>query len=239
MAAVSCRLSHEVDRELEEELDSENSADIFDDDSDNDPTHNPNDDPSSSNRPFMPSRPVLDSLSDSNVELSQDRPRSQPTKRGRRQHISSTRPRPINRQVLSDSSENDLACSSDSENNVRPIDVTNQTAETWEKTDENDGMEFVHSFSFLETPGPRHCNLDPMTAKPISYFSLFFTNTLLQLFLTETNRYATQTLTSRGNNLFPHSKFRSWVPVSLIEIKAFIAVLLNMVLIRKPTIKSY
>ncbi|XP_046679285.1 26S rRNA (cytosine-C(5))-methyltransferase NOP2B [Homalodisca vitripennis] len=85
MAAVSCPGENlrpsEVDRELEEELDSENSADIFDDDSDNDPTHNPNDDPSSSNRPFMPSRPVLDSLSDSNVELSQDRPRSQPTKR--------------------------------------------------------------------------------------------------------------------------------------------------------------
>ncbi|XP_068085866.1 piggyBac transposable element-derived protein 4-like, partial [Anabrus simplex] len=70
-----------------------------------------------------------------------------------------------------------------------------------------------------------------------SYFNLFFTFSLLNLIVTETNRYADQLLTC--NELSPNSRSRCWRRTTIDEIRAFIAVVMNMGLIRKPTIVSY
>lgn len=49
---------------------------------------------------------------------------------------------------------------------------------TWDTIDDKETLDFVH-IAFYETPGPKHCNFDPDTTKPIDLFDLFFTATLL------------------------------------------------------------
>lgn len=83
-------------------------------------------------------------------------------------------------------------------------------------------------------------NIAPLQLpSPIDFFNLFFTRALINIFVTETNRYATQTLVARGQNISPNSRLRSWVSVTCSEMRAFIAVILNMGLIKKNTIASY
>lgn len=205
--------------EIDRELDSEDSS-LYGDDSDADPTYNPNEPSTSFQSPFSRPRPNLNinnsSDSDSDIDMPLPRPRPVPPQ-----------PRPVpphSRQVLSDSSDSD-------------VQNDNSLQVTWEPVDENEGFDFVHNFSFHELPGPKHC--PPIGSKPIAYFNLFFTTALIDVFLTETNRYANQTIESKGDNISPRSIYRSWQPIIAKEIRAFIAVLLNMGLNRKPTIKAY
>lgn len=219
--------SSEIDRALRgdgsdyDSLASEEEwSDLFGDDSDIDPLY----------------QPENDQLDDSDL----DEPR--PTTSGNVQGSSRTnqtairpdlgRPtqnRPINRNVISSSSD------SEDENIYRPTtDNDIWLAINDESANRHD---FTHDFSYNETPGPKHC--PPVESKPIEYFNLFFTEILLNIFVTETNRYANQTITELADNLSPRSRKQNWVAVGLTEMKAFIAVILNMGLIRKPTIPSY
>lgn len=87
-------------------------------------------------------------------------------------------------------------------------------------------------FKFVKKPGPQYHN-----AKLIEYFNLFFTPSLWAMMVEETNRYAEELLTSST----PSDKCRitDWYPVTILEMKAFVAVLLEMGIIKKPTINSY
>lgn len=220
----------ELDRELDKELESDSSIEeLFDDDSDLDPTYDPI--PTSSRKGPIVSRPRLfEHLSD----LSDDSDEQEVRPSSKRPRLLQTQPNlsSRSRQVLSDSSD------SESNSEINTTDNHNRP-NSWEQIDDNTTHTFVHSFAFHETPGPKHCNLDPQTSKPVDYFNLFFTHTLLTLFTTETNRYATQTLNGRRDSLSPASRFRKWVPVTVPEMKAFVIVILNMGLVLKPTIKSY
>lgn len=89
--------------------------------------------------------------------------------------------------------------------------------------------------NFFETPGPRCA--PPPDATPITYFNLFFTTSLLETIVRETNRYATQFFAS--HTVSNNSRVKRWTPTTIYEIKAFIAVLLEMGITRRPTIDSY
>jgi len=89
--------------------------------------------------------------------------------------------------------------------------------------------------NFFETPGPRRA--PPPDASPITYFDLYFTMALLESIVRETNRYASQCLTSQFFS--ENSRVRKWTPTSVSEIRAFIAVILEMGITRRPTIYSY
>lgn len=216
----------EVDRQLLSDLscsDSESNftvSDVFDDDSDADPLYLPEE----------VTQPRYFNRNTSNVGLSSDDEfLAQPSTSTR---PTQTLPRPtqtlhrpsqrIDRRVISDTSD-------ESDNG----DVGN---ETWQTINEGD-TNFTHNFSYYETPGPKHC--PPVTASPIDYFNLFFTRALLDIFVLETNRYANQTIASKGQNISPQSRLHGWLPVNYFEIRAFIAVIINMGLIKKPTIASY
>lgn len=96
--------------------------------------------------------------------------------------------------------------------------------------DENDpGNETDHPF--FEQPGPKRC--PSHDAKPIEYFYLFFTSTLLQTFVNQTNLYAAQYFERVTDSV------AKWQPITLPEMKGFLAVILNMGLYKKPTINSY
>lgn len=89
--------------------------------------------------------------------------------------------------------------------------------------------------NFFETPGPKWA--PPPDAKPITYFNLFFTTPLLETIVKETNRNATQFFASHA--VSANSRIKKWKPTTVLEIKAFIAVLLEMGITRRPTVYSY
>ncbi|XP_040072197.1 piggyBac transposable element-derived protein 4-like [Ixodes scapularis] len=72
----------------------------------------------------------------------------------------------------------------------------------------------------------------------LQFFQLFFTDQLIGEIVHETNRYACEKISS-AEPLAKHSIWKSWEDVAVDEFKAFLAVLMNMVLNPKPDIKEY
>jgi hypothetical protein len=54
------------------------------------------------------------------------------------------------------------------------------------------------SFQFQELSGPKHM---PPPDSPVAYFRLFFTDLILTLMVTESNRYAQQVISSKAGNV--------------------------------------
>jgi len=77
----------------------------------------------------------------------------------------------------------------------------------------------------------------PATATPLQYLELFFTVHLWQYLVDHTNDYATVRL----GRMPPRrrSLFRSWKAVTVVEMKAFIGVILNMGLVQLARLKDY
>ena len=90
-------------------------------------------------------------------------------------------------------------------------------------------------YPFMEAVGPN--NMPHPNSPPVVYFLLLFTLHLIQMFVTETNAYARYFLDNAV--LRRRSLARKWVATCVTEMKAFVSVILNMGLIRKPSIKSY
>ncbi|XP_015438132.1 PREDICTED: piggyBac transposable element-derived protein 4-like, partial [Dufourea novaeangliae] len=83
--------------------------------------------------------------------------------------------------------------------------------------------------------GPKH--MPPNISKPIEYFNLFFTLEFLDMLRIETNRYAQQFFENAG--AANTSTTLTWKKTTIKELRAFIAVLLEMGITRRPTIFSY
>ena len=67
----------------------------------------------------------------------------------------------------------------------------------------------------------------------------FFSIALLEKCVKETNRDAKQFMAKNKDQLKEKSRVLKWVDTNLMEIKAFVAVIINMGLNRKSTIDSY
>ncbi|XP_066992310.2 piggyBac transposable element-derived protein 4-like [Anabrus simplex] len=79
--------------------------------------------------------------------------------------------------------------------------------------------------------------MPPPNSALISYFNLFFISFLLNLMVSDTNCYAHQFLNKNKDKLSP--QLRKWKDVTLIEMRGFLACILNMGINRKATIASY
>ncbi|XP_062579873.1 piggyBac transposable element-derived protein 4-like [Saccostrea cucullata] len=93
--------------------------------------------------------------------------------------------------------------------------------------------------NFTENVGPK--NMPPSDSKPISYFFLMVTVDLINRMVLETNRYAAQFIASK-DHIRRFSRLLDWRKIGEVtfnEMKAFIAVILNMGLIRKANIGEY
>ncbi|XP_067141226.1 piggyBac transposable element-derived protein 4-like [Centruroides vittatus] len=153
----------------------------------------------------------------------------------------------ISDMISESDSDPDVSMYEGSDNDSDDDDLTspscsNQITQSTTDDDDEDYQEVLSPeqtsslpFSFLELAGPKHMPLPD--SPPIAYFDLFFTMTLLNLIVTESNRYAQQVINGMGNNVPPALK--NWSRISVVEIKGFIACILNMGLIKKPTIESY
>lgn len=90
---------------------------------------------------------------------------------------------------------------------------------------------------FQGQPGLR--NPLPEDSKPIDYFTLYFTQEIVQKICDETNRYAHQFIHSQAGNLKPHSLVHDWKDTTPVEIKTFLGLCILMGLIYKPRIWMY
>ncbi|GFO03213.1 hypothetical protein PoB_002971800 [Plakobranchus ocellatus] len=97
--------------------------------------------------------------------------------------------------------------------------------------------------AFTAAQGPKCC-LPRDTDTHLQYFQLFVTDHLLEQIVVETNHYAKQWIDANQQYLLEHPRSRDHQSIkqghsNLEEIKAFLSVVINMGMIRKPEIESY
>ena len=79
----------------------------------------------------------------------------------------------------------------------------------------------------------------PENPTALDYFKLYFTDTLIELIVTETNRYAQQFIEKERNSLKRYSIVHQWVPTTPDEISALLGILTLMRIIYKPRVAMY
>jgi hypothetical protein len=89
-------------------------------------------------------------------------------------------------------------------------------------------------FQFQELSGPKHM---PPPDSPIAYFHLFFIYLILTLMVTESKRYVQQVISSKAGNA--PTPLKNGTRFTMYEMKGFLACILNMGIIKKPTVASY
>ena len=93
--------------------------------------------------------------------------------------------------------------------------------------DENDQFESIPEYTLQ--PG---CSADVGGNSPLEYFSLLFSNDMLEHIVTQTNL---------SHDLGPHSRVRRWSKAvhDLSELQRFLAIIIIMGLVRYPQIESH
>ena len=95
---------------------------------------------------------------------------------------------------------------------------------------------------FTGVPGPK--NAPPHNARPVDYVRLFLSLAFVNLVVTEINRYADQWVNSHQEYLRDkkRSRVHAWIrqgKTTAAEFLAFIGVVINMGLNKKPNLKAY
>ena len=94
----------------------------------------------------------------------------------------------------------------------------------------------LEDFAFQEVEG-LNCRL-PNNPNQLDFVELYLTDQLMTLMVTETNRYADQFM--QGENVNPNNYYlRQWRPVTVLEMRKFLGILLLMGIIHKPNILMY
>lgn len=116
--------------------------------------------------------------------------------------------------------------------NRRP-QLVDPAGSSWDEVLENEDPGYQHNFNYAEQDGPKHC--PSPGSEPIAYFNLFLSTSLICTFVTETNRYARNVLLKTV--VPPNSRLREWKAITVSEMKAFIAIVFNMGLIKSQLLK--
>lgn len=88
--------------------------------------------------------------------------------------------------------------------------------------------------NFVATPG---IQVDTTNFVPLDFFKLYISEDMFNYFVTETNRFAQQHITS--NQMKTKARGKNWVPVTVNEMKQFLGLLLLMGILRKPDMQMY
>lgn len=110
-----------------------------------------------------------------------------------------------------------------------------------EMDSERDRQRFDPAFTVRNSNMPR--NLGDGVRKPIDYFSLFFSEPVLMQIVRYTNLYAAHFLSqpqiTEWIEAHPSSRYRHWKDVTLEDIKAYLAILLNMGITKRNIVSTY
>ncbi|CAH1972612.1 unnamed protein product [Acanthoscelides obtectus] len=79
----------------------------------------------------------------------------------------------------------------------------------------------------------------PAKSNPLDIFEIFFDESLINLIVEETNRFAIQYIIKNGENIRPHSRVRQWKETNTNEIRTLIGLLILQGLCPKPEYKMY
>ncbi|XP_067133197.1 piggyBac transposable element-derived protein 4-like [Centruroides vittatus] len=123
-------------------------------------------------------------------------------------------------------SEYNLSDVSDSESSV-DSDQSISTARNWVDVDINNPPPPPPRFPFTGNPG---CRFNINNVDPLAFFQLFFDLHLVNLIVSETNRYALQQ---------PRSSRHQWEPVTVGEIYTFLAICILQGIVKKPDERMY
>ena len=125
--------------------------------------------------------------------------------------------------------ETDVEDDFESEDN----DEQQQDANPWMRTYPQENI-VDPPHQFLPDAGPK--NIPPITTTPIQFLQLFLTTTFIESIVLRTNQKAQYFILKHGHNLQPNSRILKWVTTTVSEVNAFISIIVNMGLIRKPTL---
>ncbi|XP_067121900.1 piggyBac transposable element-derived protein 4-like [Centruroides vittatus] len=123
-------------------------------------------------------------------------------------------------------SEYNLSDVSDSESSV-DSDQSISTARNWVDVDINNPSPPPPRFPFTGNPG---CRFNINNVDPLAFFKLFFDLHLVNLIVSETNRYALQQ---------PRSSRHQWEPVTVGEMYTFLAICILQGIVKKPDERMY
>lgn len=73
----------------------------------------------------------------------------------------------------------------------------------------------------------------------LDIFEFFFDDQLIDLIVTETNRYAIQFIVKNAESMKPHSRVRKWIETNRYEIKTLVGILILQGVCPKPEFKMY
>lgn len=73
-------------------------------------------------------------------------------------------------------------------------------------------------------------------SSPIDYFLLFFNDDLLEHICSESNLYGNK---RKNVSTSPHARIKTWVNITLTDLKAFLGTVINMGIVGLPDIESY
>lgn len=99
------------------------------------------------------------------------------------------------------------------------------------------GVSLQSNFPFTGSNGLSQDMLSLNNPTPYDVYRQFLTDEILELMVTETNRYANQKLTIQPQS--KHARVNNWIPTNVSEMKKFIGLLLYMGLVRMPKIQCY
>ena len=96
----------------------------------------------------------------------------------------------------------------------------------------------LNLFSFTETSAgvKEEIHAEYFDKVPYDFFKLFLTEEVLELMVTETNRYAAQ---SKASTKLPKARIHEWYDTDQKEMECFIGILIWMGLSQYPSIESY
>ena len=124
----------------------------------------------------------------------------------------------------------------------------NESGEEFSRDEENVDLTWQSHFSWQiannippaphEFTGHPGINVDSKGFDVLDYFQLFFTTSLLNKIVEETNRYATQFIEDHPN-LPRYSLARYWIPVTANEFNQFFGLILLMGINKLPHIQHY
>ena len=75
-------------------------------------------------------------------------------------------------------------------------------------------------------------------SRPLDFFQLFVDDTVLKMLVEGTNSYAAKTIAQK-EPLSKSSRWRKWKDVTMEEIKAVIAIVINMGTLQCPEVEAY
>ena len=128
------------------------------------------------------------------------------------------------------------------EEDVEVSSVSSVSSESDSESDRDRDEHVPHAYDhdwlndFASLAGPRNI---PDDISEVGLFQLYFSDDLIDMIVTETNRYAVQMTQKFGGQALPHSRYARWRPTTRPEMKAFLALLLLMGVSKRSSYALY